>query len=178
MTVSKLVFLSPLLHGATHQPSLCIMSPQAAYVRLHDQKHTHTRLSDNSSSVRGDLGSLGCFLQWTHTWPSLLTIPLPSLVGPEVSCPWPPSTESPETKASHRPPTPMQPCPWLPSGNLGTGLGSQTEDALRARAQSWRSFLSAMKGRTVLRLNTSGWRGVRAQRPHWSAVQAALCKAS
>lgn len=25
-------------------------------------------------------------------------------------------------------------------GNLGTGLGLQTEDALRARLQSWRSF--------------------------------------
>lgn len=72
----------------------------------------------------------------------------------------------------------MQPCPWLPSGNLGTGLGSQTEDALRARAQSWRSFLGAMKGQTVLRLNMSGWRGVHAQRPHWSTVQASLCKVS
>lgn len=61
-----------------------------------------------------------------------LTIPFLSLVGPEASCPWPPSTASPETKASHRPPTPMQPYPWLPSRNLGTGLGSQTEDALHA----------------------------------------------
>lgn len=62
----------------------------------------------------------------------------------------------------------MQPYPWLPSGNLGTGLGSQTEDALHAGAQSWRSFLSAMKGQTVLELNMSGWRGVHAQRPRWS----------
>lgn len=107
-----------------------------------------------------------------------LTILFLSSVDPEASCPWPPSTESPGTKASHRPPTPMQPCPWLPSANLGTGVGSQTEDALRARAQSWRAFLSAMKGQTVLGLNMNGRKGVHAQRPHWGTIQASLCKAS
>lgn len=79
-----------------------------------------------------------------------LTIPFLSLAGPEASCPWPPSTASRGDKGLSQASHPHAAVSKATMGNLGTGLGSQTEDALRARAQSWRSFHRAMKGQTVL----------------------------
>lgn len=107
-----------------------------------------------------------------------LTVPFLSLASPEASCPWPPSTTSRGDKGLSQPSHPHAAVSKATVGNLGTGLGSQTEDALRARAQSWRSFPRAMKGQTVLWPNMSGLRGVHPQRPPWSTVQASLCKAS
>lgn len=90
------------------------------------------------------LGAMDPHLVWS------LTIPFLSLAGPEASCPWPPSTKSRGDKGLSQASHPHAAVAKATVGNLGTGLGSQTEDALRARAQSWRSFHGAMKGQTVL----------------------------
>lgn len=93
-------------------------------------------------------------LQWTNSdlGPSFVGLPFwslfpvlfpPSLPGPEPSCPHPPSRESPGTNKG---PSQGLPTPGTVSkvtvGNLEIGLGPQTEDALRARSQSLRSFHS------------------------------------
>lgn len=118
--------------------------------------------------VRRELRSLGCFLQWIHTWPGLL---------PSLSSLWwaqKPAVRGlpPQRLQRQRPLTGLPPpCSRIHGYHRGTW---EQALALRQRmpcmpgAQSWRSFLSAMKGQTVLELNMSGWRGVHAQRPHWS----------
>lgn len=71
-------FCLPYPHEPHVNPA-CIMSPELAYVQLHNQDHAH--LPYNSSGVQGELGSLGCLLSGS-TPGSAPYRPFPLLGGP------------------------------------------------------------------------------------------------